>query len=75
MMNEKSKVAPTCADRAAESAVVYITQPDTVSAQAAREARFLVYDEIRARNQEQAPEGIEDSVAQAVAAVRVETLG
>ena len=39
---------------------------------AAREARFQVYDEIRARNQGKRLEEIEDDVAQAVAAVRQE---
>ena len=39
---------------------------------AAREARFQVYDEIRARNQGKRLEDIEDDVAQAVAAVRQE---
>lgn len=39
---------------------------------AAREARFQIYDEIRARNQDERPEEIEADVAQAVAAVREE---
>jgi hypothetical protein len=37
---------------------------------AAREARFQVYDEIRARNQDRRPEEIEADVAEAIAAVR-----